>query len=308
MNNKNRAGDEIKIINGSRNLPLLLREIPRPPNRLYYRGDFLSLVSERHEENSPKFLCVVGSRHPTNYGQTACEHLIAGLAGHNIVIVSGLAFGIDSIAHRAALKAGLKTIAVPGSGLDWNENYPKNHFGLAQEIIENDGALVSPFAPQFKAAYYSFPERNRIMAGLSHATLVVEAREKSGTLITSKLATEYNRDVGAVPGSIFSENSFGSHMLIHLGAMPICNTDDLLQLLGIKTENKQLDFLSKNLDEKNLDKNERLIAKILKSPLTLDELVEHSGLSMQEINIALSGLEIMKLVTIRGGIVTPNLP
>ena len=326
----------IKIIR-RRNLPPMLQEIPQPPPQLYVRGDIDWLgnagASGTRGENDPKILCVVGSRRATSYGQMACEQLIAGLAGHNIVIVSGLALGIDSIAHRAALKAGLKTIAIPGSGLEWREIYPKVHYALAQEILESGGALVSPFPPNFTAAKYSFPQRNRIMAGLAHAVLVVEAREKSGTLITARLATEYNRDVGIVPGSIFSENSDGPHLLMRLGAAPICKSADLLELLRIETDTETENLAAENLlgtkngttapknvaskkifnishfAEKNnaLGKNEKFIAKILKSPLTFDELVEQSKLSAQEVNIALSSLEIMKLVTIRGGIITPNI-
>lgn len=320
----------IKIIR-RRNLPPMLQEIPQPPPQLYVRGEIDWLNSSGDApSDAPKILCVVGARRTTSYGQMACEQLIAGLAGHNIVIVSGLALGIDSIAHRAALKAGLKTIAIPGSGLEWREIYPKVHYALAREILENGGALVSPFPPNFTAAKYSFPQRNRVMAGLSHAVLVVEAREKSGTLITARLATEYNRDVGIIPGSIFSENSEGPHLLMRLGATPICRSADLFELLRIDIETENLPegnlaagnrnaknravkskkiFDISHFAEKNnaLGKNEKLLAKILKSALTFDELVEHSKLSAQEVNIALSSLEIMKLVTIRGGIVTPNL-
>lgn len=318
----------IKIIR-RRNLPPMLQEIPQPPPQLYVRGeiDWLNDGNGARGDYDPKILCVVGSRRATSYGQMACEQLIAGLAGHNIVIVSGLALGIDSIAHRAALKTGLKTIAIPGSGLEWREIYPKVHYTLAQEILERGGALVSPFPPNFTAAKYSFPQRNRVMAGLSHAVLVVEAREKSGTLITARLATEYNRDVGIVPGSIFSENSDGPHLLMKLGGTPICKSADLLELLRIEadaeTENlpsgnaittlkngvpKKIFNISHFADKINsFGENEKLLAKILRSALTFDELVEQSKLSAQEVNIALSGLEIMKLVTIRGGIITPNL-
>lgn len=322
----------IKIIDRHQDLPYLLREIPQPPKKLYFRGDpdgkLLFSGRERHSgpagKLSAKFLCVVGSRKNTEYGKMACEQLISGLTGQNVVIVSGLALGIDSIAHRTALDVGLKTIAVPGSGLDWNELYPKSHYQLAQEILEKGGALISPFAPQFRAAKYSFPERNRIMAGLCHATLIIEAQEKSGTLITARLATEYNRDVGTVPGSIFSENSAGPHLLIKLGATPICSTKDLLELLNINIETdvetgtetgdtwqlKKLDVQQKLFENTagfNLGKNERMLIKILNRPLSVNELCEISKLSIREINIALSILEIMKIVTINTGVVTPNI-
>ncbi len=156
------------------------------------------------------------------------------MRGYNVTIISGLALGIDGLAHKAALKAGLKTLAVPGSGLDATVLYPRSHLQLAEEIVRNGGALLSEFKPQTQAATWTFPKRNRIMAGLSHAVLVIEAELKSGTLITSKLATEYNRDVLTMPGSIFSSTSEGPHMLIKLGATPVTASEDILRTLGIE--------------------------------------------------------------------------
>src|SRR5574344_927429 len=200
---------EIEILENE-NIPEMLREIPDCPDKLYIKGKLPSQDS--------KLLCVVGSRKYTSYGKDVCEKLISGLRGYDITIVSGLALGIDSIAHKTALDSGLKTIAVPGSGLDESVLYPSTHKQLAEKILENGGALISEFEPNFRATPYSFPQRNRIMAGISHAVLVIEAETKSGTLITSKFATEYNRDVLTVPGSIFSKNSEGPNMLIRLGA------------------------------------------------------------------------------------------
>ena len=179
--------------------PLL--EIPEPPEKLYYRGAL--------PDDDTVLLAVVGSRKYSHYGKEACEQVVKGLRGYDITIVSGLALGIDSIAHRSALDAGLKTIAVPGSGLDDDALYPREHLQLAREIVEKGGALVSEYEPDFKATTWSFPRRNRIMAGLSKAVLVVEAERPSGTLITARLALDYGRDVFAVPGSIFSETSRG---------------------------------------------------------------------------------------------------
>src|SRR3989344_4788228 len=175
--------------------PKELLEIPQPPETLYIRGKL----------PAPEFvrLCVVGSRKYTPYGREACEKLIGELRGHPVCIVSGLALGIDRIAHEAALKAGLPTIAVPGSGLDIEVIYPKSNLGLAKDILKHGGCLLSELPPKEKATTWTFPQRNRIMAGLSRAVLIIEAEQKSGTLITSRLATEYNRDVLTVPGSIF---------------------------------------------------------------------------------------------------------
>src|SRR3989344_3312525 len=175
--------------------PPLLDEIPDPPKKLNCAGNL------PYPEN--KILCIVGARKFTSYGKEACEELIKGLRGYPITIVSGLALGTDSIAHRAALANNLQTVAIPGSGLNPDILYPRSHLRLAEEIIENGGGLLSEFDDDFRATLWSFPQRNRIMAGISHAVFVIEAEIKSGTLITSRLATEYNRDVLTLPGSIF---------------------------------------------------------------------------------------------------------
>jgi DNA protecting protein DprA len=176
--------------------PGLLAQTPKLPDSLRVRG---ALPPQTYT-----YITVVGSRKYSDYGKEACETLIQGLAGLPVVIVSGLALGIDSIAHRAALDCGLLTIAVPGSGLDDRVLYPATHFGLARQILEGGGALVSPFADDAVAAPWTFPIRNGIMAGISCATLVIEADLKSGTLITSTRATDLSRDVLALPGPIFS--------------------------------------------------------------------------------------------------------
>ena len=203
-------------------LPERLLEIPQPPKEIYIEGTF-------PVGDDLKFLAVVGSRKHTNYGKDACEKLIAGLKGYPVVIVSGLALGIDSVAHRAALDNGLKTIAIPGSGLDRHAIHPQTNVGLAERILKNGGCLLSEYKPDFRATLWSFPQRNRIMAGLSHAVLVIEEEEKSGTLITARLATDYNRDVLTLPGSIFSKSSNGTNMLLRMGATPIRHSADILE-------------------------------------------------------------------------------
>ncbi len=263
--------------------PSLLREIMDPPEKLYIKGNYPS-------EDS-KFLCVVGSRAASPYGKETCEKLILGLRGYPVVIVSGLALGIDSIAHRAALEAGLTTIAIPGSGLGEKVLYPAAHKGLAKQILEAGGALLSPFEENFEATPYSFPERNRIMAGLSHAVLVIEAAEKSGTLITSRLATEYNRDVLTVPGSIFSKQSYGPHMLIRLGATPIRGSADLLEALGLSTQEKLAADLA------HLSKEEQTVLSLLTSPLPREELIEQLHMPIREANVLLSAMEIKGVIT-----------
>jgi DNA processing protein len=206
-------------------LPEVLREIPQPPEKLF-------IVGELPDPHSYYYLCIVGSRKYTSYGREATERIISGLAGYPIVIVSGLALGTDGIVHRAALDAGLRTVAFPGSGLDQAVLYPRTHLALAREIVEGGGALVSEYEPSMHAAPWTFPQRNRIMAGISNGTLITEASEKSGTLITARLALDYNKNVYAVPGSIFSAVSKGSNNLLRQGATPITSANDLLLELG----------------------------------------------------------------------------
>lgn len=267
--------------------PKRLLEIPQPPTQLFVEG-------ELPNEDEYKFLTVVGSRKCSNYGKEACEKIITELKGQNVVIVSGLAYGIDSMAHKTAMNVGLKTIAVPGSGLSRKVLYPAINKKLADEIVANGGALLSEFDPEEVAALYMFPQRNRIMAGMSHAILVIEAGEKSGTLITARLAVEYNRDLLIVPGSIFSPNSAGSNRMINLGAAAVSSGVDVLRAMGINVETKQRSF---DFDDPDLSENERKILKILAvNPLPKDELVIEAGLSIVEANSLLSIMEIKGLI------------
>lgn len=280
----------IRILEGNA-LPILLREIPDPPKRLFIRGKF--------PEGDTRFLCVVGSRKNTRYGKDVCETLISGLAGYNIVIVSGLALGIDAIAHEAALAAKLTTVAVPGSGLSWNVLYPVANRKLAKRILEASGALISEFENEYKPFPSSFPERNRIMAGMSHAVLVIEAEMRSGTLITSRLATEYNRDVFTVPGSIFSSKSEGPHMLIRLGATPVRNSEDILVALGLidpEAEIKDKKRRKGKREYKNCSENEKKILSLLEAPMNRHNLIKESGMDTSTTIITLSLLELKGLV------------
>jgi len=267
----------------SEEYPELLKEINDPPKKLYIKGEL--------PPDNMKYLCVVGSRKYSPYGKDVCKTLIEGLRGYPIVIVSGLALGIDSIAHESALENGLTTIAVPGSGLSESVLHPKTHKELARRIVKSGGTMLSEFEENFKATHYSFPQRNRVMAGMSHAVLIIEAEEKSGTLITSKFATEYNRDVLTVPASIFSGNSFGPHMLLRLGATPIRNSGDILEALGLKQEEGQ-----QKLDLKDLSEKERKVMDILKTPMERDELIANLGFPIQDANVTLSAMEIKGII------------
>ncbi|HVM73437.1 MAG TPA: DNA-processing protein DprA [Candidatus Paceibacterota bacterium] len=281
-------GVELKLL-GLEDFPPLLKEINDRPKRLYTRGNLPGF--ER------KWLAVVGSRACTSYGERVVKYLIDGLRGYPVVIVSGLAYGVDALAHRSALDAGLPTVAVPGSGLNWNILYPKANVGLAREITEKGGALLSEFEPDQTTMDYMFPQRNRIMAGMCQATLVVEAKEKSGSLITAKLAAEYNRDLLVVPGSIFSAESKGVHQFLKLGATPITSVDDLLRALGLAPREKR-EILRGDVSE-----DEMRVIDILASPLPRDELIEALELSITDANILLSTMEIKGLIVEELGVV-----
>ncbi len=265
-------------------------EIPDFPKQLYIRGE---LPPEEY-----KYLCVVGARKYSDYGRQAVEKLIAGLRGYPVVIVSGLALGIDSIAHRKAIETGLKTIAVPGSGLDPKVLYPASHRQLAEKIVSVGGTLLSEFEPEFQATPWSFPQRNRIMAGLSDATLIVEAELKSGTLITSKFATDYNRDVFTIPGSIFSRTSAGPHMLIRLGATPVTSPLELLEALGFD-QTANLKLTTYNYSDCSPD--EKKVIALLSEPQARDELIRKLGLPTSSANVLLAMMEIKGLIKESGG-------
>lgn len=259
-------------------IPPGLLEIPQPPEKLWARGAW--------PPGGTKFLAVVGSRALTPYGRQACESLISGLSGYPISIVSGLALGTDACVHKAALKAGLHTIAVLGSGIDDASLYPRTNFELAKDILASGGLLLSEHDDGYKAQPYDFPKRNRIVVGLSQAVLVIEAAAKSGTLITARLASEYNRDLLFVPHRIGDANGFGAHLFSRIGATLVAEPAHILEALGIKAlEGSAGTGLS-------LSEDERRIYGLLKEPTKRDELVRASGLPPAD---ALSALVLLEL-------------
>jgi len=273
-------------------IPPLLQEISDPPQQLYIRGAL--------PKSDVKYLAIVGSRKYTPYGKQVCERLVQNLQGYPIVVVSGLALGMDGIAHMAALGVGLTTIAVPGSGLSDTVLYPATHRNLAAKILESGGALISEFEPEFKAQPYSFPQRNRIMAGMSHAVLVIEAEERSGTLITSRLATEYNRDVLAVPGPVHSPTTRGPHMLLKKGAALIESSADILEALQLSADAEQPTQRVLPLD---LSNDEQVICKLLRTPMEREELVQSCPFDVSRVNVLLSSLELKGAIRERLGLI-----
>lgn len=265
-----------------------LGEIPEPPVRVYARGQ---LPPQGHVS-----LAVVGSRQYSNYGKRVVEYLVAGLRNYPIAIVSGLALGIDALAHKTALEAGLYTLAVPGSGLDDSVLYPRTNRTLAQRILESGGGLLSEFEPSFKATPWSFPQRNRIMVGLSRAVLLIEASERSGTLITARLASDYNRDVLAVPGDIFSDNTKGTHQFIKLGATPVTTPADIVEALRLEEVEKVA------VSEVNLTEEEFLIIAALSEPRERDELLRLLPLAETETLALLMRMELDGKISEQNGV------
>lgn len=260
-----------------------LAELPQPPRALFARGTV--------DYTGKKILAIVGSRACTTYGKNVCRSLIEGLRGYPIIIVSGLALGIDSIAHQSAIDIGLTTIAFPGSSLDWPSLYPSNHRTLAESILAAGGALYAEHQEPLKGAYWVFPERNRLIAGIADMTLIIEAEHKSGTLITARLATEYNRTVGAVPGPITSPLSDGANWLLKLGAVPITDTADILRELGLAV--RPIDDVREYL---MLNDDEEKVVRALNEPKTRDALIDELNLTPASLAITLSTLEIKGVI------------
>lgn len=271
---------------GKEAFPPLLTEIPDAPETLYVRGELPTTPLS--------YLAVVGSRKVSSYGKMVVEHLVSGLRGYPICIVSGLALGVDTLAHIAALDAQLPTIAVPGSGLNDEVLYPKVNFQLAQRILTSGNGLLSEYAPDFAATEWSFPRRNRIMAGMCHATLLIEAQERSGTLITARLTVDYNRELLVVPGNIFSENSKGVHQFLKLGATPVTSPEDILESLSLQT--------SERVDSgQTYTPHELCILEVLSEPLTQDEIISKTQLTTEIVLATLTGLELSGVIIRNAG-------
>ncbi len=268
--------------------PPLLRQADHAPPVLYIRG--------RLEPADRDAVAVVGTRRPTPYGQTAARDLAATLAVHGVTVVSGLARGIDAYAHRAALEAGGRTLAVLGSGLD--EVYPAEHRRLAEEIATR-GALLTDYALGTRPEAANFPPRNRIISGLARAVVVVEAGEESGALITARFAADQGRDVFAVPGSIYNRASRGTNRLIQDGATPLLTPDDVLT--SLQTVHGQASPAASEPPMTD-DPVERAVLGCLGAdPSHVDDVVARAGQPVPQVTAALAMLELKGLVTHVGG-------
>ena len=265
--------------------PPALKAIHDPPAVLFVRGTL--------PDSSRPHLAVVGSRHPSRYGKDATEAIVGPLARAGVVIVSGLALGIDGCAHAAAVDAEGSTIAVMGAGLDDDNIYPSMHRTLASRMMAGGGALVSEFPIGTHVLKHHFPFRNRIIAGLCKATLVIEAKEQSGSLITARAALESNRDVFAVPGPISSPLSIGPNNHVKTGnAALVTSADDVLFALGLRVERPASDPAPATPIVAD-SKEEAGILKVLgHEPLHMDEIIRVSGLPAPTASSTLTLMEI----------------
>ena len=262
----------------------LLTQIADPPALLYVKGNT--------NLNFPHLIAVVGSRKCTNYGKQAVNDIVHTLAINNIIIVSGFAFGIDILAHHAALKAKKSTIAVLAHGLD--SIYPSMNTNSVQDILRNNGTLVSEFPLGVLPTKYNFPRRNRIISGLSNAALVIEAAKKSGSLITAYHALEQNRDVFAIPGSIYSKNSQGTNSLIQKGAKLIQTADDILEEFDLQNS-QQYDTTEKSQPFSSYFEKQ-VFEHISHEPCSVDEIITKTGLAPRHAHVALTQLELKNMI------------
>ncbi len=293
-----RAEKEIRFIEKYKIKALFLNDKDYPrrllncydsPSLLFYKG--------AADLNTSRIISIVGTRNNTEYGKSFTEKLIKDLSGENVLIVSGLAYGIDAIAHKAALKNGLPTVGAVGHGLDII--YPSENKTLAKDMVQKEGGIISEFFSGTKPDKHNFPLRNRIVAGLADATIVVETAVKGGSMITAKLADSYNRDVFAVPGRINDLKSKGcNHLIQYNKAILLTDASQLLQVMGWEEKKKekapqQREFFIEFTSE------EKQIVQLLKEKETvhIDEINLRSGLSSSSIATAILNLELQSVIT-----------
>lgn len=249
--------------------------------KLWYQGQI--------PNSNLKRLAIIGTRNPSHYGISVCKEIISKLKNLPVCIISGLAYGIDSLAHEESLRNKITTIAIPGSGLNKEVLYPQSKIKLAQEIIANNGCLISPFAPDQISTTWTFPVRNELIALLSDYLLIIEAGQKSGTLITADFALNQNKTIVALPGNINSPKSEGCNYLIKEGAEILTNTDDICEILGLKK-------VGQSIAIDNLTKDELTILNLLRQNIDKTELSLHLTIPQENINVIVTSLEIKELI------------
>jgi DNA processing protein len=274
--------------------PPQLREVPQPPEKLWMRGQWPA--------EGTKYLAVVGSRALSAYGREAAQVLIRGLAGYPISIVSGLAIGADACAHRAALDAGLHTVAIPGSGLDDAALYPRTNLSIAKDMLAANGMLLSEHPPDYRAHPYDFPSRNRVMVGLADAVLIIEAGEQSGTLITARLAGEYNRDLLCVPHRIGDAHGHAARIFLRLGASHVTDSLHILEALRIAPREEDVKNGAGSARAAKLSGAERIVYDLLSTPFPRDALIRAAGVAPSKTLAALASLDMNGLITEQFGL------
>lgn len=262
--------------------PKLLKHIADPPFILYIRGS--------REILNSKCFGVVGTRALTDYGRRATPQITQDIVHGGFTIVSGLAAGIDTLAHKAAIDAGGKTIAVLGCGSDDFTIFPKQNLGLAKKIIETGGAVITEYAPEVQGRALTFPLRNRIISGLSKGVLVVEADVKSGAMITAKCATDQNRDLFCVPGPIYARTSQGTNFMIQKGAKLVTRGEDVLEEYGVSVSRMKKEIRPENETEA------AILALLTVESLTSDDIIRKTGLESPKITAALAMMELNRKV------------
>ena len=273
--------------------PKPLRHIPDPPFLLYIRGSREILKNQ--------CFGVVGTRALSEYGKRSTPHIVLDIARAGFTIVSGLAMGIDTLAHKSALEAGAHTIAVLGTGIDDRTIFPAPNLGLAHNIIDRGGATISEYAPGPPGTKFSFPQRNRIISGLSLGVLVIEADEKSGAMITTKCALDQGRDVFAVPGNIFAKTSQGTNNIIKQGAKLVTCAEDILEEYDTQIKNQTFVPSSGRgkLKIKITGDNEaenKILAVLTGDPMTIDDIIRQTGLNAGQTNAVLTVMELKKKI------------
>jgi len=279
--------EQIKTLSiEDKNYPPLLKKIASSPKTLYYKGE--SGADE-------KCFAVVGTRRFSSYGKQVASEITGDLAEAGLTIVSGLAPGIDTFSHQATLERNKRTIAVLGTGLDEKSIYPRSNIKLAREIVEKGGLLISEYPPGTRGTRFTFPQRNRLIAGLSLGVLVIEGKLKSGSLITANWAFSQNRTVFAVPGLIYSSKSKGSHYLIKKGAKLVESANDILQELNLSAKLKK-EELKAETKEENL-----ILQTLAEEALYVDQIIEKTKLPAPVINKTLAIMEIKGKIRNLGG-------
>lgn len=281
------------LLDSDPEFPRMLKEIPDAPGLLYVKGQL--------QPNDSLSLAVIGTRHASFYGERQTERLVNEFVHSGFSIISGLARGIDGMAHKAALDSGGRTVAVLGHGLGLPV-YPTENQGLAKRILESGGALLSEYAPMVPATQFTFPQRNRIIAGMTLGTVVIEAGSRSGTMVTAHYALEYGREVFALPGPVDSRVSTGCHRLIRDGARLLESVEDVLEELGpirdrFPKASGVPEMLVEHPAEVTLTELERQIFDAIpKEGLTVDELTQKTGLPVWKLMTNLTGLEMKRLI------------